>query len=138
MSQTKGGNALIHLNTSAAIKGRWVAESRKRGMKLTDYIIEMMRRAQAMNTYDASNLKDYKGAGWALAAITGGQVTRLIYLDDVAEDVIMDDNGDEYPDVKRRITLWTGTTAAGQYVRELQALGEVSIGMCSCGEFVEL
>lgn len=32
-------DALIHLRVPAAIKGRWVAESRKQGQKLTDWIV---------------------------------------------------------------------------------------------------
>ena len=36
------------------------------------------------------------------------------------------------------VQKWIASDAAGSAVRELQALGDVSVGMCSCGEFVEL
>lgn len=39
-NEGEGGDALIHLRVSPAIKGRWVRESRAAGMKLTDWIIQ--------------------------------------------------------------------------------------------------
>lgn len=37
--QSEGGDALVHLRVPAALKGRWVRESRAAGMRLTDWII---------------------------------------------------------------------------------------------------
>ena len=50
-NEGEGGDALIHLRVSPALKGRWVRESRAAGMRLTDWIIQrveaqpMQRRA---------------------------------------------------------------------------------------------
>ena len=35
----EGGDALIHLRVSPALKGRWARESRAAGMRLTDWIV---------------------------------------------------------------------------------------------------
>lgn len=71
----------------------------------------------------------YHGSGYALAAVTGGQLVGLRYFSDLLPD-------------------FDGSAAAarsavddpriGAAVRELQALGLVSVGMCSAWEFVEL
>lgn len=75
----------------------------------------------------------YHGAGWALAAITGGQVIDLIYLRDIFGPlgIDVDDFG------RGRLAAVIDHPALGPSVRHLQALGEVSVGMCSCWEFVE-
>ena len=49
----EGGDALIHLRVSPALKGRWVRESRAAGMKLTDWIIQRVE-ARPMNVYKNS------------------------------------------------------------------------------------
>lgn len=73
----------------------------------------------------------YQGSGVAMAAVTGGQVVGLVYLRDALPD--FDEAG--------------GLAAAadaindpriGPAVRELSALGELFVGMCSCWEFVVL
>lgn len=79
--------------------------------------------------------KDYQGAGWALAAVLDDKVVALRYLDDVALS-IADSLGQGHDEFF--IRQWINTAEAGQVVRELQALGEVSVGMCSSWEFVEL
>lgn len=71
------------------------------------------------------------GAGVALGAVAGGQLVGLAYLRDVLPD--FDEAG--------------GLVAAAdaindprisETVRELSALGDLFVGMCSCGEFVVL
>ena len=135
---TEGGDALIHLRVPAALKARWVRASRAAGMKLTDWILERMRQA-SMNVYKIPDTlaSQYHGAGYALAAITGTQVVALRYLRDVAP-VLADkiDVGGAHDEFFVR--QWLGTAEAGPVVRELQALGEVSVGMCSAWEFAEL
>lgn len=72
----------------------------------------------------------YHGAGHALAAVAGGQVVSLIYLRDLIPD---------YADgstVALAVALDDARLAPA--VRELQAMGEVCAGMCSCWEFVVL
>ena len=73
----------------------------------------------------------YNGAGIALGAVTGVELVGLVYLREALPDF---DEG-------------AGITAAAdaindpriaQTVRELSALGEMFVGMCSCGEFVVL
>ena len=44
----EGGDALIHLRVSPALKGRWVRESRAAGMRLTDWIVSKVE-AQPMH-----------------------------------------------------------------------------------------
>ena len=39
-NEGEGGDALIHLRVSPALKGPWVRESRAVGMRLTDWIIQ--------------------------------------------------------------------------------------------------
>lgn len=43
-------NATIHLNVPAALKARWVRESRAAGMRLTDWIIDRVE-ARTVSTY---------------------------------------------------------------------------------------
>lgn len=86
-----------------------------------------------MNTWNIpEDLADqYHGAGHALAAITGGHVVRLVYLRDALED---------YDDESGRAALDRAVLdpRLGPTIRLLQSLGEVSVGMCSCWEFIEL
>ena len=79
--------------------------------------------------------KSYKGSGWALAAILDGQVVAIRYLSDIAPAISEQLGGDHDGFFIRQ---WIQTADAGPFVRELQALGEVSVGMCSCWEFTEL
>lgn len=81
----------------------------------------------------------YKGAGWAMAAIDGGVVVKLIYLEDVSTSFVKMCGGEGFENraaifVKQAIQL----PEIGPTVRELQVLGEVSVGMCSSWEFVEM
>lgn len=73
----------------------------------------------------------YRGAGHALAAVTGGQVVGLVYVRDVLP------NYDE-EDGLAALAQAINEDRIGPTVRELQALGELYAGMCSCWEFVVL
>ena len=78
------------------------------------------------------NIADqYHGAGIALAAVTGGRVMKTGYIRDVI---------DEFDDEAGRDALRETVLDArlGPALREMQALGAISIGMCSCWEFSEL
>lgn len=79
----------------------------------------------------------YQGAGYALAASVGGRIVALRYITDLApeldEALIL---GGEA--ARRAVQAWMLSAAAGPSVRELQALGEVHVGICSSWEFVEL
>ena len=79
----------------------------------------------------------YHGAGYALAAIAGGQLVALLYLEDAAPDLgdVLAEGGSA---ASRAVQNWVASGAAGPTVRELQALGDVSVGMCSAWEFCEL
>lgn len=70
----------------------------------------------------------YHGAGHALASITGGQIVNLIYLRDIIDNFDAEDTA-ALPKILDDPRL-------GPAVRMLQATGQVSIGMCSCYEFV--
>lgn len=127
----EGGDALIHLRVPAALKARWVRDSRASGCKLTDWIVERVE-AQAMNIFPIPHTLDekYKGAGYALAAVTGGQVVDLVYIADALPDYD--------PDQRGALQAALNDDRLGPTVRRLQALGQVSVGMCSAWEFVGL
>lgn len=113
-------------------------ESRADGAKLTDWITKIVEKH--LKTYKITEAVEaqYKGAGWALAAITGGQVVALRYLNAVANESVNEEIF-EFPSAAQiPITRWLDDAAARAVVRELQALGEVSIGMCGSWEYVEL
>lgn len=140
-SDTEGREALVHLRVPAALKARWVRTSRQRGVRLTDWLLGAIEQGEAMEkkTYPIPEALagQYHGAGYALAAIAGGQPVALRYVADLApalDDVLME-GGTE---ARQAVMQWVGSDAAGPTVRELQALGEVSAGMCSAWEFVEL
>ena len=81
----------------------------------------------------------YHGAGWALVAVAGGQLVKLVYLANVSPtfDKLMQQPGaDAHGAFFARQVM--GMPEVGLVVRELQALGEVSAGMLSGWEFVEL
>lgn len=73
----------------------------------------------------------YQGAGHAMAAVTGGQIVGLVYLRDALPDY---DDGEGIA----RLANAINDDRLGPTVRELQALGDLHVGMCSCWEFVEL
>jgi hypothetical protein len=75
--------------------------------------------------------RQYDGAGHALAAVTGGRVVALRYLRDALPDY---GEGEGVA----RLAVAIDDARLGPAVRELQALGEVCVGMCSCWEFVVL
>ena len=93
-----------------------------------------------MHTYPIPEAlaSQYQGAGWALAAIAGGQPVALRYIADVAPDEVADAVAEGGQHAAFFVRQWLGTAQAAPVVRELQALGEVSVGMCSSWEFVEL
>lgn len=79
----------------------------------------------------------YHGSGWALAAVTGGALVALRYVADVAPATVADAVTEGGPHAAFFVRTWLASAEAAPIVRELQALGQVSVGMCSCWEFVE-
>ena len=126
-----GPDALIHLRVPAAIKARWVRESKSQDLKLTDWITKKLE-ARTMNVYKIPEAlaSKYHGSGHALVAVTGGQVVDLVYLDDALPDFD--------PDQPGALMRAIDDPRLAPTVRRLQALGQVSVGMLSCWEFVEL
>jgi hypothetical protein len=82
--------------------------------------------------------KAYHGAGWALAAVTGGRLAALRYIEDVAPKIAEAIDAADGAHAGFFVRQWLDPAEAGAVVRELSALGEVSIGMCSSWEFTEL
>jgi len=78
----------------------------------------------------------YRGTGYALAAITGGQLIDFRYVHDVAPATVAD--ALDGPHAAFFVRNWIGTVEAEPILRELQVLGEVSVGMLSAWEFIEL
>jgi len=72
----------------------------------------------------------YHGSGHALVAVAGGQVVDLVYLDAALPDFD--------PDASGALVKALADQRLAPVVRRLQALGQVSMGMLSCWEFVEL
>lgn len=73
----------------------------------------------------------YHGAGHALAAVAGGALVRIVYLHDVLPDY---DGALGLAALRNAIDL----LVLAPTVRELQALGEVSVGMLGSWEFTQL
>lgn len=76
----------------------------------------------------------YRGAGLAMAAVCGGQMVDLVYL----EDAIPGFDQDAYDSPEAAVRAVSLDRGLSPTVRRFQALGQVSIGMCSCWEFCEL
>lgn len=134
-NQPEGSDALIHLRVPMAVKARWVAQSRREGKTLTDWIVDKVE-AKPMNIFKIPDaLADkYHGAGHALAATVNGQVVGLVYLRDALPEL---DQEDDIVDSGFDAAL-LADPRLGPTVRQLQALGDVHFGMCSCWTFVEL
>lgn len=93
-----------------------------------------------MKTYpvpDTLALK-YQGAGLVLAAVSGAHLLDLRYLRDL--DAQLAETLDQADGLHDAFLArqWLSTAAAGQHVRELQALGSVIVGMASGWEVCEL
>lgn len=139
MTEREGREALVHLRVPASLKARWVKASQRRGAKLTEHLLDMIQRGEMMKVYPITDTMagQYHGAGYALAAVTGGHVVALRYLQEL-DDTLADDLAEGGQQARQAVMRWIGSDAAAPAVRELQALGEVSAGMCSAWEFVEL
>lgn len=72
----------------------------------------------------------YHGSGHALVAVLGGQLVDLVYLADILPEFEPDEPG--------ALDAALVDLRLGPSVRRLQSLGEVSVGMLSSWEFVEL
>lgn len=133
MADNQGREALsvIHINVPRAMKARWVKASQARGQKLTDWIIERLE-GRTMNVYPIPEAlaSKYHGAGHALAAVVGGQVVDLVYVEDALPGYDPDEHG--------ALAVAVNDDRIAPTVRRMQALGQVSVGMCSAWEFVEL
>ena len=129
--KTDKPDAYVHLRVDKALKAKWVAASRSRGMKLTDWLVERIE-GKTMDVFKIpeSLAEKYHGAGHALAAITGGEIIDFIYV----RDVLTDHDDEDQDDLEAAIN----NPSLGPTVRKLQSLGEVSVGMCSCWEFTVL
>jgi hypothetical protein len=86
-----------------------------------------------MRTYSIPESLDaaYKGSGWAVAATLNGVVVGIRYIEDVAPEIDLDDPYSS-------IAAWIESPAAAPVVRELQALGQVCVGMVSNWTLTEL
>lgn len=84
-----------------------------------------------MNVYKVPDALEsaYKGAGLALIATSQGEMVAIRYLSDAAP------NADQEVDSLESV-IESGVLAP--VVRELQALGDVHVGMLSGWEFTEL
>jgi hypothetical protein len=80
----------------------------------------------------------YHGSGWALATVAGGQLVKLVYLADVSpafEHMMQQPGAENHGAFFARQVLQM--PELGPTIRELQALGEISVGMLSGWEFTE-
>lgn len=129
--QGREAHSVIHINVPRALKARLVRESQSAGMKLTDWIIQKLQE-RTMTVYKIPKAlsSKYHGSGHALVAVTGGQVVDLVYLDDALPDFD--------PEQPSALVKALADERLSPAVRRLQALGQVSMGMLSCWEFIEL
>lgn len=74
----------------------------------------------------------YKGCGWALAAVRDGEVVELIYLRDILPCKEFEDDDGKF------IPFAIMDARVGAASKKLDAVGAVSIGMLSAGEFCEI
>jgi hypothetical protein len=80
----------------------------------------------------------YHGSGWALGSVAGGQLVDIRYVRDVASQAVADQVQEGLSHAQFFLSLWISTQEAAPVVRELQAIGDVVVGMISCYEFVVL
>ena len=71
----------------------------------------------------------YHGAGYGLAATAAGQLVDIVYLEDVLP---------EFDGTRSAAMRAINDARLAPTVRQLQALGQVHVGMLSSWEFVEL
>ncbi len=72
----------------------------------------------------------YHGCGYAIAAVAGGQLIDLDYLGDLLPDLEIDTQDD--------VLNALNDSRIAPTIRLFSTLGNVSVGMCSCMEFVEI
>lgn len=133
MTNQQGREALsvIHINVPRAIKARWVRESQAQGLKLTDWIINSLEpRAITVHKIPDSLAHKYHGSGHALVAVNASEVVDLVYLGDALPDFDVDR--------PNALLMALADERLSPVVRQLQALGAVSVCMLSCWEAVEL
>lgn len=128
-NNTQGQSALVHLHVPAAMKARWVRQSRADGLKLSDWIIKQVERSVNVYKVHESLESKYHGSGYALAATLNGQLIDIVYLDDVLPD---------FDGTRDAMLAAMSDDRLVPTVRKLQALGQVHAGMLSAWEFVEL
>ena len=78
-----GSEALIHLRVPAAIKARWVRESRAAGMRLTDWIVQRVE-AQPMDKITPISIP--QGLGFADLRLARDPVAEDLIAEVRAED----------------------------------------------------
>lgn len=132
-NQDEGSDALIHLRVPAALKARWVRDSRQEGAKLTDWIVRKVEARMNVFKVPEALASKYHGAGYALAATLNGVLVDIVYL----EDVLPGFDAGSYAGGRLDAEMLSDGRL-GPSVRHLQALGEVHVGMLSSWEFVEL
>lgn len=86
---------------------------------------------------DAVAVTKYRGVGYALAAHDNNVVIDLVYLRDVL-DWFDDPSEEEGDDVDALLRKAIEDNRLLPVIEQLRAQGAVSVGMCSCHEFVEL
>jgi hypothetical protein len=72
----------------------------------------------------------YHGCGYAIAAVAGGQLIDLAYLGDLLPDLEIGTQDD--------VLNALNDPRIAPMIRLFSTLWKVSVGMCSCMEFVEI
>lgn len=123
--------SVIHITVPRALKARLVRESQARGLTLTDWISQRLEsRTMTVHKIPDTLAHKYHGAGHALVAVTGGRVVDLVYMADALPDFD--------PDAPGALTAAVADHRLGPSVRQLQAIGKVSVCLLSCWEAIEL
>lgn len=79
----------------------------------------------------------YRGAGYAIAAHDGQRVVDLVYFRDALEG-FDDPSAEDGDDVEAVLQAAINDDRLRPVIEQLRPQGAVSVGMCSCHEFVEL
>lgn len=123
------------------LKAAWVHAAQKRGMKLTDYVIEMTERGRNMNVYPINETlaDDYHGTGYAVGALVDGKLVKFLYLEDISPKFSeMIEAADTNGLSPQKAMQYFDDPEIKPQIRQLQMLGELTFGLLSCWEFCEL
>jgi hypothetical protein len=79
----------------------------------------------------------YRGTGYGMVSVQNGVVVDLVYFDTIDDSFFIESGIGSNAQMKKFGEI-IDDPKTGEYVRYLQSLGEVFVGIFSCYEFCEL